>query len=526
MDLAKRIPVMTEQVTRPARFDAWVNRQLGMAPLDDAVAAHLRKAQAEQFARVLPAILISNLLSAVLVAITAMFYGWLWFPLFWSAGVVAIGVLGILRISRIKSRDRKDAPSVKFKDRILIDSAIMAAPWLVMAVVLNPSAVPQMEVLTATLLAGLVCVGILTMASMPSAALLFAGLILGGRLLHIALSPPDHMLENLVFQVICGSVMLVSLRSMAQLFIDRVLAVSNAQALGMEAQTQARIEEARREEVERQAEAFRKEIGAILRPVFQSVGHMNGAAEQLVAISERSQGELAGVLRKVTVAKGDIAAVESYSHRLTDTISLIRSEADKTTLLVRAAALDVEASITVKAQLMQAVRDIGDVSALIRKIAAQTNLLALNATIEAARAGVAGRGFAVVATEVKGLAASTEAATREISERIDDVRAATERSLAAVMNISASTDAIVGATGGIVVAVDQQAEAIRTMVGLLSNSVREAEQAATAIDLVFADVARTMDNGRQVSEAAAGVDGSARRLDESVARFSRDIVRG
>ena len=37
--------------------------------------------------------------------------------------------------------------------------------------------------------------------------------------------------------------------------------------------------------------------------------------------------------------------------------------------------------------------------------------------------------------------------------------------------------------------------------------------------------ARTMDNGRQVSAAAAGVDASARRLDESVARFSRDVVR-
>ena len=81
-------------------------------------------------------------------------------------------------------------------------------------------------------------------------------------------------------------------------------------------------------------------------------------------------------------------------------------------------------------------RDIGDVSALIREIAAQTNLLALNATIEAARAGLAGRGFAVVATEVKGLAARTEAATQEISQRIEEVRAATERSLAAVMNIS------------------------------------------------------------------------------------------
>jgi methyl-accepting chemotaxis protein len=517
---------LTVRASWPARYNAWVNRRLGMTRLDDSDAAALRKAQGEQFGRVLPPILLSNLLSAVLVAITAMIHGWLWFPLLWSSVVVAIGVLGILRITRIRERAREDAPSIKFNDKILIDSALMALPWVVMAVVFNPTAVPEMEVLTATLLAGLVCAGTFTMASMPSAALLFAGIILGARVIHIALSPGDHMLENLTFQAIYGSVMLVSLRSMAQLFIDRVRAISSAQALGQEAKAQAGVEEARREEVERQAEAFRHEIGAILQPVFQSVDHMNGAAEQLVSISQRSQDKLGGLLTQVGEASRDIASVESCSHRLTDTISLIRAEADRTTQLVRTAASDVAASVAIKEQLTRSVRDIGEVSALIREIAAQTNLLALNATIEAARAGVAGRGFAVVATEVKNLAERTEAATQEIAERIEEVRASTERSLAAVMNISVSTDAIVGATGGIVLAVDQQAEAIRTMVELLTRAVRETQRAAGAIDLVAADAALTMDNGRQVSDAAAGVDGSARRLDESVARFSRQLVGG
>ncbi len=515
---------MSLNSTMPIRYDNWVSRILDIGRLCKQDAAALRIAQADMFARVLPAILLSNMLSSVLVALVALRQGLIWFPLAWSAVVVTVGVLALARIRKINDRGRDKAPSEKFGGRILIDSAIMAAPWLVMAVVLNPTDVPQMEVLTATLLAGLVCAGTFTMASMPSAALLFAGIILGARIIHILLSPTDHIVENLVFQGIYGTVMLVSLRNMAQLFVDRVCAVISAQELSLDAGAHARSEEAQREGVERQAEAFRREIGAILQPVFQSVDHMNGAAEQLVTISRRSQEQLAGVLIQVTEAQTDIVSVEVCSHSLTDTISLIRREADRTTNLVRTAAADVAASVAVKAQLSQAVDDIGEVSELIRDIAAQTNLLALNATIEAARAGLAGRGFAVVATEVKGLAVRTEAATKEIAARISEVRHVTERSLAAVMNISVSTEAIVGATGCIVVAVDRQAEAIRMMVEVLSRAVKKTEQAAGAIDLVVADAAHIMGNGRQVSVAAADVDTSARRLDNSVARFSRDVV--
>ncbi len=120
---------------------------------------------------------------------------------------------------------------------------------------------------------------------------------------------------------------------MAQLFIDRVRAIGSAQALGLDAQAQARFEEARREDVERQADAFRREIGAILKPVFQSVVHMNSAAEQLVAISQRSQEKLGGMEKQVGEASDDISSVEACSRRLTDTIALIRTEADRTTQL-------------------------------------------------------------------------------------------------------------------------------------------------------------------------------------------------
>jgi methyl-accepting chemotaxis protein len=65
-------------------------------------------------------------------------------------------------------------------------------------------------------------------------------------------------------------------------------------------------------------------------------------------------------------------------------------------------------------------KKMGEIIAVIDRIAFQTNILALNAAVEAARAGEQGRGFAVVAAEVRNLAQGSATAAKQIKELITD----------------------------------------------------------------------------------------------------------
>lgn len=73
----------------------------------------------------------------------------------------------------------------------------------------------------------------------------------------------------------------------------------------------------------------------------------------------------------------------------------------------------------------------------IINVADQTNLLSLNAAIEAAKAGEQGKGFAVVAQEIRKLADQTNIASQEISNMINEIKAAINTS---VMSMEKSSE--------------------------------------------------------------------------------------
>lgn len=119
-------------------YDDWVNRLLGLHVPQAESAAILRRAQAARYVQVLPPILVSAMLSAITIALVAIYYGWLIFPAIWAACVISTAYVGIVRIRRVRSRQRTDAPSARFVARIIFNSAVVALPWALLPIVLTP----------------------------------------------------------------------------------------------------------------------------------------------------------------------------------------------------------------------------------------------------------------------------------------------------------------------------------------------------------------------------------------------------
>lgn len=212
------------------------------------------------------------------------------------------------------------------------------------------------------------------------------------------------------------------------------------------------------------------------------------------------------------------SAVEEMKISMTEIFQNAREGTD-----ISAHALELALTATKSMNILgSAVGEIGEVIAIIRKIAERTNLLALNARIEAASAGDAGRGFAVVANEIKDLANQSARAAGDVAVRIAGVQKNTRDAVAVIEDVSGIINTVNDSVDGINKSVEQQKQAIED----ISFNVFQVNSGVSNIAVSISEILRGINEmSANAGEAAKGTTEVAANI-QSVNQSASDSSAG
>jgi methyl-accepting chemotaxis protein WspA len=267
---------------------------------------------------------------------------------------------------------------------------------------------------------------------------------------------------------------------------------------------------------------------------------VNTTASQIAATAKEQQStahEIAATTAQIGATSKEISTT---SKELVKTMNEVSQVADATarlagsgqTSIARMEAtmrqiMEASGSITGKlAVLSEKTANINSVVTTITKVADQTNLLSLNAAIEAEKAGEYGLGFAVVAMEIRRLADQTAVATYDIEKMVKEMQSAVaagvmgmdkfsedvRRGVEEVRQVSAHLAQIINQ-------VQTLSPRFQTVNEGMHAQAAGAEQISETLTQLSEAAQQTAESLRQSNLAMDHLNGAARGLQASVARF-------
>ena len=282
------------------------------------------------------------------------------------------------------------------------------------------------------------------------------------------------------------------------------------------------------------------DLSELVGQVQQSGIQVNATAVEIAATAREQQTtahEIAATTAEIGATSKQISVT---SKELVKTMNEVSQVSEQTAQLAgsgQAAIARMEATmrqvmeasgaITAKlAVLSEKTTNINSVVTTITKVADQTNLLSLNAAIEAEKAGEYGLGFAVVAMEIRRLADQTAVATFDIERMVKEMQSAVA---AGVMGMDKFSEEVRRGVEEIRQVSTQLAQIIHEVQTLTPRfqTVNEgmhaqaagAQQISDTLTQLSEAAQQTAESLRQSNLAIEALNGAARSLQTSVARF-------
>jgi len=288
---------------------------------------------------------------------------------------------------------------------------------------------------------------------------------------------------------------------------------------GEQAEAEARAVAQRKREMEEFTDSFEEAVGGIVERVSSSSAGLEQAAAALSSTASSTRELSTTVASASEEAYASVQSVAAATEEMAATAAEIGRQIEGSSKVAKDAVAQATNTDQSMVQLAVAADKVGSIVGMITAIAEQTNLLALNATIEAARAGTAGRGFAIVASEVKGLAAQTANATKEISGHVVEIQSTASLAVTAIKEIMSTIGSMSEITGAIAAAAEEQGTATKEISRNVQQAAVGASQVSSGIVEVRSGATDTGAASSQVLTSAKSLSADGRRLKQEVDRF-------